>query len=686
MGKKIFLAGFTVVTLLSASALIGSGLAPAQARNARSTSRAAAARDRAAIWTAIGPEGGQVAGLARNPKAPNELYAALSGYPGQVFRSVNNGASWTLRGVVMDLINDVAIDPLDSRKIYVLGGRGFFKSADRGATFSEVRFPAGFQAGNGRIAVNPAHPEIQIVAGEYYKSAAGETLMAVAGTADGGATWTLQTFEPASASGRAYDVAISPKNPDLAFVCGYFQMTGGVATPCVFVSRNGGRTWKNTTTAGAFQPENGGICYGLAVDARDANRAYVAHGRGVALTSDGGANWKASAVHSAFVSVAVDGLNSGILYALISGLAQSPVGGCYKSSDGGKNWKHLEGLFYGWGGRLLARGPRVHAATSAGVFRSANGGRSWKASHAGMKATDVPAFAVAPSAPSTIYAGPYSYAFFKTTDGGRTWTQKQLPGSSDQFLSVVVHPANAETVYVLAGSGSPSHVYKSTDGGASFTSVFTHNGRNLALSPGNPKIVVVAGQAEGMASDPPVRGIHISRNGGATWTSIKIRDDAYSAAEAAALDPKNGNIIYVVGASAAGSPVCYKSANGGASWTLLAVPTQQTPLRVVIDPVDSKIVYIGSWDGLYRSGDGGATWAETGDFFDVRTLVINKRNPQEVFVGYPGGVYRSTDRGLTWSSFIDDLVTYQTQWLDIDAKNRVLYAGTVCGGIRRRKI
>ena len=51
--------------------------------------------ERASAWTQIGPHGGHIRGLARNPKTPSELYAVSSW--GQVFRSSNNGSIWTRR-------------------------------------------------------------------------------------------------------------------------------------------------------------------------------------------------------------------------------------------------------------------------------------------------------------------------------------------------------------------------------------------------------------------------------------------------------------------------------------------------------------------------------------------------------------------------------------------------------------
>jgi photosystem II stability/assembly factor-like uncharacterized protein len=673
-------------TLVLGAALIGPRPGAAQAWSAKGTAPAAAARERAGTWTPIGPYGGQINGLARNPKSAKELYAVAMGYPGQVFRSTNNGQSWTRTALLTDYLYDIVLDPLDSNTVYALGGWGLFKSTDQGATFSNIRFPEGFHAGEGRLAVKPTNPKILIAGGSYITNPGSYSkCMALAKSADGGKTWVVQKFEASSNSGCVRDVAFSPQNPEIVFLCGYFSKAGSSSVPRVFVSTNGGQTWKNVTSAAVFNPMNSGSqLYGLALDPKDANKAYVAHALGLARTSDAGSSWSAQVSPGAslpFNTVAVDTSNSSILYAGSLGSSRTPGNGCYKSTDGGKTWKHLGGSYYGYILWILARGPRVHAATSAGIFQSTNAGVSWKTSHAGIKATDVPAFGVAPSAPLNIYAAANSYTIFKTCDGGASWTQGPDFDQCDQVIRIAVHPTNSKTVYVLAGSAT---VYKTTDGGASFKSVLYHNCSNLALSPNNPNTVVVAGQTGSVGTGPRYMGLHVSKNGGASWTSIKIRNDAYSVAAAAAGDPKNGNILYVVGITAAGSPVCYKSTNAGVSWAVLAVPTQASPLNVVVDPGNSKIIYIGTWDGVFRSEDGGANWAETGDFWDAEAVVINKNNPKEVFVGDPSGIWYSQDRGLTWSLFSEGLIVYNTQWLEIDAASRTLYAGTWRGGIWKR--
>ena len=676
-----------VAALVLGAALIGPWTDASQTWSAQGMAPAAAVRERAGTWTAIGPYGGEIHGLARNPKSAKELYVVASGYPGQVFRSTNNGGSWTRTALLTDYLNDIVLDPLNPNTVYVLGGWEFFKSGDRGATFSEVKFPEGFHAGEGRLAVKATNPKILIAAGTHATSSgAYRTCMAIAKSANGGKTWVVQKFEASSNSGCVRDVAFSPRNPEIVFLCGYFGKAGSSSVPRVFVSTNGGQTWKNVTSAAVFNPMNSGsLLYGLALDPKDANKAYVAHALGLARTSDAGSSWRAQVSPSAslpFNTVAVDTSNSSILYAGSLGSSRTTGNGCYKSTDGGKTWKHLSGSYYGYILRILARGPRVHTATSAGIFQSANSGISWKTSHAGIKATDVPAFGVAPSAPLNIYAAANAYGIFKTGDGGASWTQGPDFNLCDQVICIAVHPTNSKTVYVLAGSAT---VYKSTDGGASFKDVLYHNCSNLALSPTNPNTVVVAGQTGSVGTGLRYMGLHISKDGGANWTNIKIRNDAGSVAAAAAGDPKNGNILYVVGTTAVGSPVCYKSTNAGVSWAVLAVPTQASPLNVVVDPGNSKIVYIGTWDGVFRSEDGGANWAETGDFWDAEAVVINKNNPKEVFVGYPGGVYYSQDRGLTWSLFSEGLTVYNTQWLEIDATNRFLYAGTWFGGIWKRE-
>lgn len=125
-----------------------------------------AAANAASAWTAIGPYGGEVGGLARNPKYPSELYASAAAYPSQFFKSTNNGLTWTRTYICNNSIQDIVTDPTNSNVVFAYSNYAILKSSDRGVTFPDsIACPSGFQAYGGRMAIHPSNPKILYITG-----------------------------------------------------------------------------------------------------------------------------------------------------------------------------------------------------------------------------------------------------------------------------------------------------------------------------------------------------------------------------------------------------------------------------------------------------------------------------------------------------------------------------------------
>lgn len=130
--------------------------------------------------------------------------------------------------------------------------------------------------------------------------------------------------------------------------------------------------------------------------------------------------------------------------------------------------------------------------------------------------------------------------------------------------------------------------------------------------------------------------------------------------------PTNPSIIFV-GAAGGG---LWQTTNGGTSWT---TSTDNLPVTacsdLAIDPTNPNIMYLATGggddvlsafpqpsDGVYKSTDGGATWAPAGLAFTltqsrvINKLVIDPTNSQIIFAATNVGIYRSTNAGTTWTS------------------------------------
>src|SRR5574340_544356 len=240
-----------------------------------------------------------------------------------------------------------------------------------------------------------------------------------------------------------------------------------------------------------------------------------------------------------------------------------------------------------------------------------------------------------PVQPLVFYFGSTGGGVWKTTDGGLLWENV-----SDGFLkrasvgAIAVSASDHNVVYVGMGEttirGNVSHgdgVYKSTDGGRTWSHLGLEHTRNIAkvrIHPQNPDLVYVA--ALGHAHGPnPDRGLYRSSDGGKTWQNILFKSDKAGAIDLT-LDPHNPRIMYVSFWEAERKPYTlisggegcgiFKSIDGGDTWTeitskpdlpkgtlgkigLAVSPAQENRIWAVIDAEDGAI---------FRSDDGGESW------------------------------------------------------------------------------
>ncbi len=184
-------------------------------------------------------------------------------------------------------------------------------------------------------------------------------------------------------------------------------------------------------------------------------------------------------------------------------------------------------------------------------------------------------------------------------------------------------------------------------------------------------------------------GVWKTTDAGTVWSPIFDKQPVASIG-AIAVAPSDPETIYAgTGESdirsdlSSGNGV-YKSGDGGSTWTHMGLEDARQISRIVIDPQDSKVVYVGALGhaygpneqrGVYKSVDGGAHWAKVldqGPQIGVSDLAICARNPRLLFAGTwnahrppwstyapiegpGGGLYRSQDAGKTWSRLSNGL-------------------------------
>ena len=267
---------------------------------------------------------------------------------------------------------------------------------------------------------------------------------------------------------------------------------------------------------------------------------------------------------------------------------------------------------------VVESNPRIFYAATAtgGLWKTENHGVSFTPVFDNQRDFAIGAVALAQSRPDTVYVGTgeannsrSTYdgnGVYKTTDGGKSWTHAGLPNAG-RIARIVVHPKNPDTVFVAASgklySQNPERgVYRTTDGGKTWSKTLDHkvDGRevgaiDLAMDPANPSILYAATYDKvrrpwTFAEGGPGSAIFKSTDGGATWRQLTAGlPTGLLGRIGLSIARSDPKTIYAV----------IENANGRDP----KVSPEERRKRMAEGFGDGSI-----GDELYRSDDAGATW------------------------------------------------------------------------------
>ena len=316
-------------------------------------------------------------------------------------------------------------------------------------------------------------------------------------------------------------------------------------------------------------------------------------------------------------------------------------------------------------------------AVAGGVWKSVDGGSNWKPLSDEGTVSSVGAIAVSESDRNVIYVGSgeacirgnisYGDGVYKSTDGGRTWSNVGLRDSR-QIGAIVIDPRNPDIVLVAAlghvyGPSQERGIFRTTDGGKTWARVLYKDDRtggiDVVLDPSNPRVVYAAlWQAIrtpwSLSSGGPGSGLYRSADGGVTWTRLEGHGlpGGVLGRIGISVSGANPDRVYALIEAKAGG--LYRSDDAGNTWTRLNDDERYRQrawyfTHIFADPVSEDTVYVLN-TGLFRSTDGGKTFSLLpAPHGDHHALWIDPANPRRLINGNDGGVTISVDGGQTWT-------------------------------------
>ncbi|HWZ30137.1 MAG TPA: hypothetical protein VNX18_02330 [Bryobacteraceae bacterium] len=351
--------------------------------------------------------------------------------------------------------------------------------------------------------------------------------------------------------------------------------------------------------------------------------------------------------------------------------------------------------------------PRVIYVGSAagGIFKTINAGVTWEPIFDQQPNPSIGDIALAPSNPAILYVGTgepnnrqsssWGAGVFKSMDAGHTWNFIGLK-DTHHIGRIVVHPADQNIVYVAAlgdlwGPNKDRGVFKSTDGGATWTQALSINDdtgvSDIAIDPQSPNIIFAAAYERrrtvfGYNGGGPDGGIYRSIDAGAHWAKLANGLPATGDYGRCALDiaRKNTNVVYALIEHRTLGGV-YRSENKGESWTRMSEtnprPSYYSQLRV--DPNNEQKVWLGGVP-IYMSEDGGKTFTESragAIHTDFHAIWIDPNNSDHLLAGSDGGVHVTFDAGRNWD-YLNNIAI--GQFYEVTFDNQKPYH--VCGGLQ----
>jgi len=332
--------------------------------------------------------------------------------------------------------------------------------------------------------------------------------------------------------------------------------------------------------------------------------------------------------------------------------------GILRSTNGGQSFDWVNaGVPFSWISSLDGdpRDPRVVLASlylldedggwsrEGGILKSVDGGDNWDLMHNGVGTID--RIARCHDDADLLYADAvewqhqgehYPGGLLRSDDGGESWDIVALDGTD--LTDIALGQSSCDTVF---GTVWTEGLYRSTDGGQSFEGPLDdgmqvqHPGAmRLAVAPGSDAQLLAANHA----------GVFLSEDAGDGWA----RAGGLAAANVTSLSTADPERLWL----ATSGQGLWTRPSTSQPWTRLSTEALAADwiMAVAPDPADSQRILVGDWGSLWRSTDGGESFAAVSEAVNAQSIAYHPENSATVFAGTQlAGVLKSIDGGQSWA-------------------------------------
>ncbi|MFL6274291.1 MAG: WD40/YVTN/BNR-like repeat-containing protein [Blastocatellia bacterium] len=486
---------------------------------------------------------------------------------GGMYFTHDAGITWQRETFVLSTnywCHSIVFDPKTRGTIYATftarGPRsGIYKSTDGGKTWTQLKggLPPASSIGRTSLALSPSNTNVLYAFAADEMSASSDQMLGVFRTSNGGKTWTNIAgthFKKEGQISYGNTIAVHPKSSNHV-ICGGVDL---------HLSTDGGKHWTKVTRWDAERGTNPKYAHAdhhcLLMPAGRPGRVYDPNDGGMDLSEDGGLTWVNRS----------NGLAATMYYDLDVAQSDGRVfgggaqdNGTLITTDGGSDdHREILGGDGGWmvidpkdAGHLFASVYNLYIVrfrdgtnkevpppapvdeqnsvwmcfiamdpndrntlftASSRVWRTKNDGDTWTPVSATLDGSTVSAIEIALANSKQIYVGTENGGFFRSMDGGNTWSSNlagPLPGHSITRLGT--NPGNANQIFATVANFGHSHVFRSKDGGLTWEDAdkgqlpdVPHH--SMAIPRSSPNTIYVCNDV----------GVFVSTDAGETWMNL----------------------------------------------------------------------------------------------------------------------------------------------------------------------